>query len=376
MFLALREMRRAKVRFALLISAIGLLVLLILAQQAIQNGLITSFIGAIERQSAPVLVYSVDGQRTLQGSIITPPLEKTIDSVDGVAKSGRIGQGTFTVRLNDSTEDSDAAVIGYSDPDLGAPDSLSAGRLPAAAGEAVGSATDFKVGDRVEVLGPGAPGASTETLTVVGLAEDAQLQVTPTMFVRWDDYVATVEAVNHDARGVLPSAIGVAPVNGLSPDALAGRINDASEQADALTRQSAADNAPGVSEVKSSFQIIFLLFGLVVPLVTGLFFLIVTLQKSASLTLLRAIGAPSGVLVGSLLFQVVLVIGGGLAVGIALYTPLSQAKVGDLSLRFDTTAVIVWSLLLMVLGLLSALVAARRVLAIDPIEATTGEGSR
>ena len=92
MFLALREMRRAKVRFALLISAIGLLVLLILAQQAIQNGLITSFIGAIERQSAPVLVYSVDGQRTLQGSIITPPLEKTIDSVDGVAKSGRIGQ--------------------------------------------------------------------------------------------------------------------------------------------------------------------------------------------------------------------------------------------------------------------------------------------
>ena len=118
------------------------------------------------------------------------------------------------------------------------------------------------------------------------------------MFVRWDDYVATVEAANPDARGVLPSAIGVAPVNGLSPDALAGRINDASEQADALTRQSAADNAPGVSEVKSSFQIIFLLFGLVVPLVTGLFFLIVTLQKSASLTLLRAIGAPSGVLVG------------------------------------------------------------------------------
>ena len=354
MFLALREMRRAKVRFALLISAIGLLVLLILAQQAIQNGLITSFVGAIERQSAPVLVYSVDGQRTLQGSIITPPLEKTIDSV----------------------EDSDAAVIGYSDPDLGAPDSLSAGQLPAAPGEAVGSATDFKVGDRVKILGSGTSNASAEALTVVGLAEDAQLQVTPTMFVRWDDYVATVEAANPDARGVLPSAIGVAPVNGLSPDALAGRINDASEQADALTRQSAADNAPGVSEVKSSFQIIFLLFGLVVPLVTGLFFLIVTLQKSASLTLLRAIGAPSGVLVGSLLFQVVLVIGGGLAVGIALYTPLSQAKVGDLSLRFDTTAVIVWSLLLMVLGLLSALVAARRVLAIDPIEATTGEGSR
>ena len=77
MFLALHEMRRAKVRFGLLMAAIGLLVFLILTQQALQNGLITSFVGAIERQSAPVLVYSVDGQRTLQGSVITPDLEAT-----------------------------------------------------------------------------------------------------------------------------------------------------------------------------------------------------------------------------------------------------------------------------------------------------------
>ncbi len=120
-FLALKEMRRAKVRFGLLISAIGLLVLLILAQQAIQSGLITSFIGAIERQSAPVLVFSVDGQKTLQGSIITPPLEKSIRSTEGIAEAGRIGQGTFTVKVNDEVEDSDAAIIGYTDPDLGAP---------------------------------------------------------------------------------------------------------------------------------------------------------------------------------------------------------------------------------------------------------------
>ena len=72
MFLALKEMRRAKGRFGLLIAAIGLLVFLILFQQSIQNGLLTSFVGAIRNQSAPVLVYSVDGQRVVQGSIITP----------------------------------------------------------------------------------------------------------------------------------------------------------------------------------------------------------------------------------------------------------------------------------------------------------------
>lgn len=376
MFLALREMRRAKVRFGLLISAIGLLVLLILAQQAIQTGLITSFIGAIERQSAPVLVYSVDGQRTLQGSIITPPLEKKIRSTEGIAKSGRIGQGTFTVKVGDQPEDSDAAIIGYTDPAVGAPDELTTGRLPSGPGEAVGSDNDFTVGERVTVLGPEGQTKGTESIKIVGLADDAQLQVTPTLFVEWPDYVAAVKAVNPDAGDVLPSAIGAAPVAGLAPRILAQRINKSSEEADALTRQNAADDTPGVGEVRQSFQVIFLLFGLVVPLVTGLFFLIITLQKSASLTLLRAIGARSGLLIRSLMFQVVLVVGGGLAVGIALYTPLSQAQLGDIKLSFDLGAVLIWSVLLLVLGLLSAVVAARRVLAIDPIEATTGEGGR
>lgn len=376
MFLALREIKRAKVRFGLLISAIGLLVLLILAQQAIQTGLITSFVGAIERQSAPVLVYSVDGQRTLQGSIITPPLEKKIRSTPGIAESGRIGQGTFTVKVNDSGEDSDAAIIGYTNPALGAPDEVSSGRLPGKPGEGVGSSNDYELGDRVTVLGPGGQAKGEESIEIVGLAEDAQLQVTPTVFVGWSDYVKSVKSSNPSAGGVLPSAIGAAPVKGLDPAALAERINERSLEADALTRQQAADETPGVGEVRQSFQIVFLLFGLVVPLVTGLFFLIITLQKSASLTLLRAIGARSNLLVRSLMFQVVLVIGGGLAIGIALYAPLSQAQLGDIKLSFDPMAVLAWSVVLLVLGLLSAVVAARRVLAIDPIEATTGEGGR
>ena len=58
MFLALKEMRRAKVRFGLLIVAIGLLVFLILFQQSLQNSLLRGFTGALRAQSAPVLVYS------------------------------------------------------------------------------------------------------------------------------------------------------------------------------------------------------------------------------------------------------------------------------------------------------------------------------
>ncbi len=355
----------------MLVVAVALLVFLILTQQALQNGLITSFVGAVQRQSAPVLVFSVDAQRTLQGGVIAPPLERKIEAVPGVAAAARIGQGTFTVAV-DGAGNSNAALIGYERPRLGGPDQLVAGRMPKAAGEAVGSATDFSLGDRIRVVGAG----GGPVLRVVGLADEAQIQATATLFVAWPDYVAAVRAANPDAGNVLPSVIGVRPAAGLSAATLINRINDASPEADALTRGQAAEKAPAVGAVRSSFTLISLLFGLVVPLVTGMFFLIITLQKARALTLLRAIGAPAGVLVRSLLLQVVVITGGGIVLGTLLYFPLSQAKLGKIQLSFDPGAVAFWSVLLLVLGLGSAMVAARRVLAIDPVEATTGGGAR
>ena len=111
MFLALKEMSRAKVRFGTLVLAIALLAFLILFQQSLQNGLLTSFVGAIRNQSAPVLVYSVDGQRVIQGSIMTPDLEATVRDAPGVGAVGRIGQGTFTVGAGG--ERYDTTLFGY-----------------------------------------------------------------------------------------------------------------------------------------------------------------------------------------------------------------------------------------------------------------------
>jgi putative ABC transport system permease protein len=370
MFLALKEMRRAKVRFGLLIVAIGLLVFLILFQQSLQNSLLRGFTGALRAQSAPVLVYSTDGQRTLQASVMTPELESLTRSVDGVGAVGRIGQATFTVTADG--ELAEASIIGYDTVGLGSPEEPGEGRLPERAGEAVASAEDagdgFDVGDVVTIEPAG------DEIMIVGLTDDAQLNVGPTLFVTYDGYVAAVAARNPDAGAPLPNALGVAPAAGVGVDAVVASINGRSDDLDALTRDQAADDAPGVSQVRQSFQVIFALYALVVPFVTGLFFLIVTVQKAGALTLLRAIGAPGRRLVSALLVQVVAIVGLGLAIGIALYTPLTLVSATTLGLRFETPAVIGWSVLLLVLGLLSSLLAARRVLAIDPVAATTGAG--
>jgi putative ABC transport system permease protein len=246
------------------------------------------------------------------------------------------------------------------------------GRLPDAAGEAVAidsAAEDgFDLGDSVTVE----PGG--EEIRIVGLAERIGYQASTTLFTDYDTFSAAVRSANPDAAGVLPAVLGISPAEGVSDDELVSRINDAVPDADALTRADAAAETPGVAQVRQSFQVIFLLYGMVVPLISGLFFLIITLQKAGALTLLRAVGVQAPVLVRSLLFQVTVVMAAGLAIGIALYLPLSSQRLGGIPLSFETTAVIVWSVLLLVLGVLSALFAARRVLRIDPIDATTGAG--
>jgi putative ABC transport system permease protein len=364
-------MARAKVRFGLLIGAIALLVFLILFQQALRDGLLTSFTGAIERQTAPVLVYSTDGRRSLQSSSLTPQQQVEVRNIQGVGAAGRIGQSTVSVRADGVI--TAAAVIGYERRALGAPEDLVAGRYPTAAGEGIANETDaslgFGLGDVVRV----APGGYR--IRIVGQSRDTNIQATPTVFVRYPSWEQVVRTANPDARTPLPNALGLAPEPGVSPDQLVARVNRTSPELEALTRADAASQAPGVAQVSRSFLVIFLLYGLVVPLVIGLFFLIITLQKAPSLTLLRAIGARSRTLIWALMVQVLVVSGLGIAVGTLLFLPVSFLRVGSLPLRFDVGAVAGWAIGIMALGVASAWFSARRVLRIEPAEALSGGGS-
>ncbi len=370
MYLAVRELRRAWVRFGILAVAIAMLIFLILFQQTIQTGLITSFTGAIRAQSAPVLVFSVDGQRSLQGSIITPDVEAAVSKVDGVGDLGHLGMATLTVKASD--EIATISLFGYSDPDLGGPTELSAGRLPDGDREGVAIATapepGFGLGDTIYVQ----PGGYD--ITIVGLAENINYQAATTVFTSFESYEASVRSANPGAKGVLPSALSVIPSSGFDENEVITRINSEVDGADAATRDQAATTTPGVAEVQRSFQLIFALYGLVVPLVTGLFFLIMTLQKAESLTLLRAIGAPSRWLISSILIEVVIVVVAGLLLGTLAYLPLSSQNLGGIQLSFQGSAVVAWSAVLFVLALASAYFSARRVLRIDPLQATTGAG--
>ena len=375
MLLATREIARSKVRFGLLSGAVGLLVDLSLFPQALLGGLVTSFIGAVDNQDSPVLVFNAQARRNVEGSFLLPDQAEAVGAVDGVAAAAPIGEATYTVEAGGALVD--GVLFGYPlDGDgLGEPTSLTEGRLPERPGEAVASAADaadgFDIGDVVRVVGDGGP-----EIEVVGLGEDLRWSVAPTLFVDYTTFEEAQRAANPSAEVVLASLVAVRPADGADVDELTDRIDAEVEGVEALTNTEAVESSPGVSAVNQSFQIILgLAFG-VVTLVVAFFFLILTVQKAKPLTLLRAVGAPAGYLVRNLLVQIVAVMAAGIVVGIGLVLLVRSATAGgSIEVELVPGTVLPTIAALTVLALVGGLAAIRRVLRIDPLRATVDTGS-
>jgi putative ABC transport system permease protein len=370
MFLALGEIRRARWRFVLLTGAVGLLVFLILFVQALTGALIGQFIGAIDHQSADVLVYSQQARKNLEGSVVAPGALAKVAQMPGVAAAGPLGEGTFSVRANGKLRD--AVLIGYQPGKPGAPTTLTSGRLPKSSFEAVASSRNasagFAIGDRAELVRGG------RVITIVGQARDINYSVLPTMFTTFETYVEARRDANPNASIVWPSAVAVAVAPAVSPVGVRDAINRSVPGVEALTRAQAVKESPGVASVSESLGTVVFLCFFVVVVVAGLFFLILTIQKASALTLLRAIGVGGGALARSLLVQVLLVVLGGIVVGAALTIAALGASNASLGASLDAAQLFQTGAIVLVLATIASLGAIRRVLRIDPIRATIPGG--
>ena len=102
--------------------------------------------------------------------------------------------------------------------------------------------------------------------------------------------------------------------------------------------------------------------------VIGFFFLILTVQKQSTLTVLRAIGAPTSYLVKALLKQIALVVGIGLVIGVLLTYGAVQGASSGLPVSLDPVTMVVTAVGVVLLSLVGSLFTLLRVGRIDPAD--------
>ena len=368
MFVAFKEIRRSLGRFSLLTSAVALLVLLLLFFQAVAGTLTAGLTGGLESSSADVLVYDEQARRNPATSIVEPTVQAQVAAAADVVATSPIGLSVFVATTDGAEIDLQLVGGDVSGPSL--PAEVASGRLPQAQGEALFSGSSFddpiEIGQLVTVEGV--------QLTVVGTANDAAFNVLPTLYVPFEDYVAASQERAGAPIEVSASLIGITVADGADPEAVARSLTASISGIEALERSAAVDALPGVSSITQSFSILYLLLYLVVAIVTGVFFLILTVQKEDALVLLRAVGASSRDLVGSVLIQALVVVGLGALIGSAVTAgllTLTRDVFGATLSPVDTVRTVG---VIVLLGLLASVGAVRRVLAIDPVNAMTTRG--
>jgi putative ABC transport system permease protein len=194
------------------------------------------------------------------------------------------------------------------------------------------------------------------------------------MFTTFDTYATARRDANPGANAVWPSAVAVAVAPGSSARDVRDEINARIQGVEALTRDQAVRESPGVASVSQSLGAVVFLCFFVVAIVAGLFFLILTVQKASALTLLRAIGVSAGVLARSLLAQVVIVVAGGIVIGGLLTTGALAASNASLGATLTSRQLAQTGAIVFVLAIVASLGSIPRVLRIEPIRATLPGG--
>ncbi|NBM19095.1 ABC transporter permease [Streptomyces sp. GC420] len=127
--------------------------------------------------------------------------------------------------------------------------------------------------------------------------------------------------------------------------------------------------SPGYLAESSTMALIQGFLYAISALVVGAFFTVWTVQRKAEIALLKALGAPTGYILRDALAQVVAILVGATALGTAIGLALGSAMIGKAPFTLSATAVATASGLLIGLGIAGAVVAIRRITAVDPLTA-------
>lgn len=360
----LREIVRSKLKFGLLAAAVGLLFFLLLFVNTLSSTLLDQFIGAIENSSADVLVFDEEAQATIPASRLSDGDVARVVEVDGVDAATQISEITTDTTL-DGTE-LDISLWGLDIGGPGTPLEIDEGRLPEP-GEAL---VDISARDAGLTVGTSFD-VSGVTLEVVGVARNATYAVLPTTYIDNATWEGVFSAAFPEAPSAPVNLVGVAVADDADADDVAAAITGL-DGLEGLLPADAAGSTPGVSSIQQSFGLITGITFVIVVVVVGFFFQIITVQKLRVFALLEALGSRFRSLAGYVLSQIGFLVTLGVIIGVGMLAGAALATQDVFAISIDPVLVGVLGGAILLASLVSGITSIRRIARQDAASVATG----
>ena len=348
MYVAWRDLRFARGRFALIGAVVALITLLVGFLSGLTGGLAAQNVSAVLALPADRLVLHPvgDAAATFADSTIDQSTVDAWRSAPGVDAVTPVG--IAQTRAEGPGASTSVALFG-----LDAGTSFPAPRRDDEIDLSAGAAKDLGavVGDSVTIAG--------SAYRVAAIGSDEWYSHTPVVTLTASAWAALDERLGGTGQPTVLAVSGSPAWDTVAADT----GTTASSPLSSLTALSTFR-----SEIGSLALMIAMLFG-VSALVVGAFFTVWTMQRSADIAVLKALGASTPALVRDALGQATVVLVVGVGVGIGLTALLGALAGGALPFVLSPLTTLAPAAVMIVLGLLGAAVSLRTVTSSDPLTA-------
>ncbi|TDE19012.1 ABC transporter permease [Actinomadura sp. 6K520] len=374
MFLALRELRFAKVRFGLMGAVVALIAVLMVMLSGLSVGLVRDGVSGL--QNLPVTSFAFE--RGVQHDAAFSRSVVDVSAVDawrtrpGVAEAAPYGNTLINAK-SDRGVDIDLALFGVAPDSFLSPEVGEGSRLNGADGIVVsGTALDagLRIGDTITVDRLGT------RLRVVGATAGqdtfGHVDVAYVPLRTWQLIKAGVPqggpVPERATRDI--TAVAVRAEAGASVDLAAG---DAAARTESLPLEESYGASPGYTAETSTLQLIQGFLYAISALVVGAFFAVWAIQRKHEVAVLRAMGASRTWLLRDALTQAFLLLVAAVAVGAGIGVGLgSLITGGGVPFALSAPSVTAAAAGIVLLGLVGAGAAVARIASIDPATALGG----
>jgi putative ABC transport system permease protein len=357
MFLALRELRHAKLRYALISLIMILIAWLVLFVTGLASGLSSDNAASIQYSSADYLLLSKDGDQKITRSSLSG------QSLDDIGKfvqkddAAPVSIQMSTVKNENKKIDVAFFAIdatSFLKPQLVEGKMFSNDRSNEVIVDRSIKEEGLLLGDKIK------DELSGKTFTIVGFSKNQTFSHSPVVHMN-------AKTWSHLGRPYSKETMNAIALK--TDKDTADKIEKSYSEIEAVEKKQALKGIPGYQEEQGSLLMMIIFLFIIAAFVLAVFFYVITIQKMNQFGVLKAIGAKTGYLAKNILYQVFLLssvsllISNGLTYGVSFMLPASLPFVLSPLLALGC------SLLFLGVALLGSVLSLYQVAKIDAIEA-------
>ncbi|WP_031167156.1 ABC transporter permease [Streptomyces durhamensis] len=357
MFVAFRDLKFAKGRFALMGTVIVLITLLVGLLSGLTAGLGRQNTSAITSLPADRIAFAAPGggqDLAYADSTVTERQWRRWARTPGVRSAEPLGI-TIT-RATAGTRSTGVSAFGVRPGSPLAPDGGRIGDGSAVLSAPAADRLRLRTGDTFALAG--------RRLTVAAVRGDAFFSHTPVIWISLGAWGRTAPPAG---PGTGPTATVIALDTAPGTDV---RAADRAARTRTVTRDASLSAIGSYTSENGSLQLMRGLLFAISALVIGAFFTVWTIQRGADVAVLKALGAPTATLLKDALGQALVLLTGGTLAGTGIAAALGAVIAGGaVPFLLTPSTVVLPAVVMIVLGALGAALSIRRITSVDPLTA-------